>query len=118
MEATRIVLIALLAVMLLATGGGKLAGAESSHAIRDSLHVPAGRWKIIGALEMVGVIGLVVGAFIPAVAVAAAVGVAALMIGAIITRWQAEKGWSAGIGADAIVLAMAVAAAVLSAQAI
>ena len=52
MATARIVLDILLALLVLATGAGKLTGVASSHAIRDSLNVPAGRWKLIGGLEM------------------------------------------------------------------
>jgi uncharacterized membrane protein YphA (DoxX/SURF4 family) len=61
MTAVPIVLDILLALLVLATGAGKLTGVASSHAIRDSLHVPAGRWKLIGSLEMLAVLGLVTG---------------------------------------------------------
>lgn len=118
MEATRLVLDILLALLLLATGGGKLAGAGSSHAIRDSLHVPGRRWRLIGALEVLGVIGLVIGLWMPVAATAAAIGVAALMIGAVITRLGAGQGRSAGVVADVLIGAGALVAALLNAQAI
>jgi uncharacterized membrane protein YphA (DoxX/SURF4 family) len=118
MEAVRIVLCVLLALLLLATGGGKLAGAASSHAIRDSLHVPAGRWKLVGGLEILGVVGLLAGIWMPQAGLAAAIGVVALMIGAVITRLRLGRDQTAGIAADGVIGAVAVVAAVLNAQAI
>ena len=119
MEAVRIVLCALLALILLATGGGKLAGAASSHAIRDSLRVPPGRWKLIGALEALGVLGLVIGVWLPAAGLAAAIGVIALMIGAALTRRQAGERWtSVGVMADTVLALVAAATAILNASAI
>jgi hypothetical protein len=49
---------------------------------------------------------------------AAAIGVAALMIGAISTRRKAGQGWAGGVAADTIVLLIAAAAAALNALAI
>jgi uncharacterized membrane protein YphA (DoxX/SURF4 family) len=117
-EAVRIVCNLVVALMLLATGGGKLAGAASSHAMRDSLHVSAGQWKLIGALEMLGVVGLIVGIWLPAAALAAAVGVAALMVGAVLTRLRAGEGLSAGVIADTVVLVIAVLVVLLNTAAL
>jgi DoxX-like family len=118
MEAVRIVLDILPALLVLFTGAGKLAGVASSHAIRDSLNVAARRWKLIGGLEMLAVIGLVTGIWIPVTGLAAALGVVALMIGAIIIRRQAGQGWAGGVAADTVVLLVAATGAVLNALAI
>ncbi|MBK4347690.1 DoxX family protein [Lacisediminihabitans sp. G11-30] len=48
-------------LLLLATGGGKLLQASSSLAIRDSLTLTNRTWKTIGALELLAVVGLIVG---------------------------------------------------------
>jgi uncharacterized membrane protein YphA (DoxX/SURF4 family) len=118
MEVARIVLDLLLAAVLLMTGGGKVAGAASSHAIRDSLRVAPGRWKLIGSLELIGVVGLVLGLWFPATALAASIGVAALMIGAIIVRKRAGESWFGGVTADVVVFLLAAGAAILNARAI
>lgn len=104
MEPVRIVLDVVLALLLLTTGGGKLAGAASSHVIRESLHITAGRWKMIGALELIGVLGFVVGVWLPAAGAAAAIGVVALMVGAVIARLRAGEGRSNGVVADVVIL--------------
>lgn len=110
----RIVLSVLLALLLAATGGGKLAGAASSVAIRDSLQVSASRWKAIGLFEYAIAVALVVGLWLPAVGIAGAVGVVVLMVGAIVTRVSAGgEQQKRGVQADAIILVLGAAAAVL-----
>ncbi|WP_158647165.1 hypothetical protein [Actinoplanes sp. ATCC 53533] len=49
---------------------------------------------------------------------AAAIGVVALMIGAITTRRQAGQVWAGGVAADTVVFLIAATAAVLNALAI
>lgn len=114
MNLARIVLLVLLALLLAATGGGKLAGVASSNAIRDSLHVPASRWKAIGVAEIGLVLVLIAGIWLPLTGIAAALGVVVLMIGAILTR-RAAGGHEqrSGVIVDAAVLVAALAAAVL-----
>jgi hypothetical protein len=116
MEVLRIVLSVVLALLLLSTGGGKLAGIESSRQIRDSLHLGAGQWKAIGAAEIVIVVGLVVGIWVPPLGLAATIGVIILMVGAIAVRVRAGgEQRTRGVPADAVVLAVGVVAAVASA---
>jgi hypothetical protein len=114
MNLARIVLLVLLALLLATTGGGKLAGLASSNAIRDSLHVPASRWKAIGVAEIGLVIVLIAGIWLPVTGIAAALGVVVLMIGAVLTR-RAAGGHEqrSGILVDVLVLVAALAAAVL-----
>jgi hypothetical protein len=117
MEVTRIVLESVLALLLLSTGGGKLAGASSSHSIRDSLSVSPARWKAIGAVELVVVCALVVGIWLPAVGVVACAAVAILMLGALATRLRAGEKVTSGTGLDVVVLVVAVVALILGADA-
>ncbi|TQL02202.1 DoxX family protein [Cellulomonas sp. SLBN-39] len=110
-----IVLSVLLAALLLTTGGGKIAGSASSHAIRDSLHVPPGRWRAIGAFEGVVVAALVLGIWVPLAGVAAAGGVVLLMAGAIVTRLRAGGAQQrSGVTADVVVLLIALVTLVLA----
>jgi hypothetical protein len=119
MNVAHIIVSVLLAALLLTTGGGKLAGAASSQAIRDSLHVPPGRWKAIGAAEMALVAGLVAGIWIGPLGVIAPLGVVGLMVGAIAVRRAAGgPDQRAGIVADVVVLLVAAAAAGLGAAAL
>jgi hypothetical protein len=110
-----IVLSAVLAVMLLMTGGGKITNAASSLRIRDSLAVPARLWKAIGALELLIVAGLVLGTWVHLVVLVAAIGVVVLMIGAIATRIRAGgEQRNSGVVADAVVLVVGVGAVVIA----
>jgi hypothetical protein len=113
MEALRIVLSVALALLLLSTGGGKLAGIKSSRQIRDSLGIGAGPWKAIGGAEILIVIGLLVGIWVVPVGLAATLGVIVLMLGAIAARVRAGGAQRrAGVAGDAVVLVLAVVAAI------
>ena len=115
---SRLILDLLLAVMLLGTGGGKLLQASSSLAIRDSLRIGGSTWRAIGSLEILAVIGLVLGLWIPAVGLAASVGVVRLMVGAVTARARAHQRQASGYIADVIVLLIAGSALVLHALAL
>ena len=103
----------LLSVMLLGTGGGKLLQATSSLAIRDSLHLSGRTWRTIGALEILAVIGLIVGIWVPAAGIAASAGVVLLMVGAVTARGRARQRQVSGYMADVVVLLIAVSALAL-----
>ena len=112
MEITRIILSIALALLLLSTGAGKLAGLASSHQIRDSINVSALAWKAVGVFELLIVAGLVVGIWLPWIGVFAALGVIVIMLGAIVTRVRAGGTQrKAGITADAVFLTLGAAAA-------
>lgn len=78
-----IALSVLLAAAFLGSGAAKLAGAQQSIAIRDRLGVAAGLWRAVGILEVVAAVGLAVGLGVPAIGIAAALGLVLLLIGAI-----------------------------------
>ncbi|MCW2625018.1 DoxX family protein [Mycobacterium sp.] len=104
-----IVLSALLAVAFLGSGGLKLAGAKQSLQMRDQLHVGAQLWRVVGALEAAGAVGLVAGFVVPALGIAAAVGLALLMVGGIVAHARAQDLRNAGPAALLLVLAVATA---------
>jgi uncharacterized membrane protein YphA (DoxX/SURF4 family) len=106
MYGATIVLSALLAVAFLASGGAKLAGAKQSLQIRDQLRVGAQLWRLVGALEVAGALGLAVGLVIPVLGIAAAVGLSLLMAGAIAAHGHAEDLRNAGPAALLLVLAV------------
>jgi uncharacterized membrane protein YphA (DoxX/SURF4 family) len=115
LDLARVVLCALLAVMLIATGGGKLAGASSSHVIRDSLRVGATPWRLIGVFELALVVLLVVGVWRPASAVVGALGVVVLLGGAVVVRLRAGGSQrKTGVPADIAVGVVALAAAAVA----
>jgi uncharacterized membrane protein YphA (DoxX/SURF4 family) len=107
MHITLIVLSALLAVAFLGSGGFKLVGAKQSLTMRDQLRVGAQPWRVVGALEVAGALGLAVGLFVPALGVAAAAGLALLMIGWIGAHALAQDLRNAGPAALLLVLAVA-----------
>ncbi|GLY19617.1 DoxX family protein [Kineosporia rhizophila] len=114
MVVTGVVLSLLLAALLALTGSGKVLNTSSSQGIRDSLTVPPSLWRAIGLFELVLVVALILGAFLPAATVVGAIGVVVLMIGAIVTRLRAlGVAQPAGLVADGVVLLVGVLAAVL-----
>jgi hypothetical protein len=65
------------------TAFGKLTSHGTSIELRDHHGVTAVRWRQIGALEVLGVAGLLIGLAAPAIGIAAAAGLAILSLGAI-----------------------------------
>jgi hypothetical protein len=90
MFVVRLTLDVLLAILLVSTSAGKVLQATSSLAIRDTLHLSGRTWRTIGALELLAVIGLVAGLWVPAAGVAASAGVVLLMVGALAARGRAR----------------------------
>jgi hypothetical protein len=82
MDLVRVILSIVLALMLLVTGGGKVLDLGYARGNRDKLSVHPVFWRIIGALEIAAVVGLVWGIWFVPFGLAAAIGVALLMIGA------------------------------------
>lgn len=108
----RIVVTALLAAMLGFASLIKLAGVQQSLTIRDHLGLNPVQWRTIGMLELAAVAGVLAGLAWPPIGVAAAVGAACLLLGAIIFHTRASD--SAGETAPAVIgLGLAVATAIL-----
>jgi uncharacterized membrane protein YphA (DoxX/SURF4 family) len=107
MSTATIVLSALLAVAFLGSGGLKLAAAKQSLQMRDQLNVGAQLWRLVGALEVAGALGLAAGFVVPVVGIAAAVGLALLMLGGIVAHARAQDLRNAGPAALLLVLAVA-----------
>jgi hypothetical protein len=82
MDIARVILSIILALMLVVTGGGKVLDLSYARGNRDKLSVHPVFWRIIGVLELAAVVGLVWGIWFVLFGLAAAVGVALLMIGA------------------------------------
>jgi len=77
----------LLALAFLAAGFTKLAGTEEqSRMFQGRFQFSLGFMRLVGALELLGALGLVAGLGLPVVAVLAALGLALLMIGALLTH--------------------------------
>ncbi len=86
MDIARIILSVILALMLLVTGGGKVLDLQFSRGNRDKLAVHPVFWRITGLLELAATVGLAWGIWFVPFGLAAAIGVALLMIGAFAFR--------------------------------
>ncbi|MDT5196761.1 MAG: hypothetical protein QOH20_3515 [Mycobacterium sp.] len=104
MHIATIVLSALLAVAFLGSGGLKLVGAKQSLEMRDQQRVGAQLWRVVGALEVAGGLGLAIGFVVPALGIAAAVGLALLMVGGIASHARVGDLRHAGPAALLLVL--------------
>ena len=105
------VLPALLSVAVAAVfatlGTAKLAAVPSMQARAAHVGLSVDAYRRIGALEVAGALGLLVGLVVPGLAVAAGIGLVLLLLGAVITHFRV--GDSVKDAAPAIVLAAVVA---------
>jgi uncharacterized membrane protein YphA (DoxX/SURF4 family) len=76
----------LVSLLFLTTGGLKIFGVPWSLRLRDQLGLPPNLWRAIGVLEWAGAVGLLAGLAVPILGILAAVGLCALMLGAITSR--------------------------------
>lgn len=105
-----VVVTVLLALLFAFSSSIKLLGARQSLEIRDHLGVTPTLWRVIGALELAGVVGVLVGLAWAPIGVAAAVGLALLSVGAVAFHIRASDGLSKTAPAVlGIVLAVATA---------
>ncbi|WP_320064911.1 DoxX family protein [Micromonospora sp. RTGN7] len=85
-----ITLTVILAVVFSATGVLKLVGQRRMCEQMDHIGVSAGLTKVVGALELAAVVGLVVGLYWSPAGIAAAVGLVLQMIGAVVYHLRAR----------------------------
>ncbi|GGN19250.1 DoxX family protein [Streptomyces fuscichromogenes] len=90
MYITAVVFAVLLALVYLAAGSSKALGQDKALAQADHLGVPHGAYRLIGALEVLGAAGVVVGLWVAWLGVAAGAGLALLMVGAVGTHLRAK----------------------------
>ena len=90
MDTATVVVTLLLAALFTFAASIKLLGVSQSLAIRDHLGVKPLQWRLIGALELAGVAGALVGLAWPPIGIAAAVGLALLSIGAVAFHLRAS----------------------------
>jgi hypothetical protein len=76
------VLAVVLAVVFGAAGIAKIGGAPVMRKAAQHLGFSVGHYRVIGALELAGAVGLLVGLVVPAIGFAAAIGLGLLLIGA------------------------------------
>ena len=84
MYTLNVIVAVLLGVAFLMFGAGKLAGVKQMVEARQHLGLPSGLFKVIGALEVLGGAGVVIGLHedLPLIGVLAALGLIGMTIGA------------------------------------
>jgi hypothetical protein len=108
----KVIVTALLAALFGFASLIKVVGLRQSLAIRDHLGVKPVQWRLIGLLELAGIAGVLVGLVWPPIGVAAAIGLALLVLGAIVFHVRASD--SVADTAPAVIgLGLAVATAIL-----
>jgi hypothetical protein len=112
MDTVTVIVTLLLAALFTFAASIKLLGVARSLAIRDHLGVSPMQWRSIGALELAGVAGALVGLLWAPIGIAAAIGLALLSIGAIAFHLRASDG-AADMAPAVIGLALAATTAVL-----
>src|SRR5438045_1262276 len=102
-------------LLFLGTGGVKVAGLQQSLEIRNHFDMTPRLWRNIGLLESAGGLGVLLGLEWAPMALAALIGLALLMSGAVISRLRVRDPlfW---IIADGAVLTLVVTTAVLLAR--
>jgi len=112
MNTATVVVTILLAALFTFTASIKLLGVKKSLEIRDHLGVTPLNWRLIGACELAGVAGVLVGLWWEPIGIAAATGLALLTIGAI--AFHVRKSDTVADLAPAVIgVALALATAVL-----
>ena len=110
------VLAIVVAAAFVFTGGIKLFNVPASLKIRDWVDVPPGLWRVIGVLEWLGATGVTIGLAFHPLGMVAAIALAGLLAGAIVTRLRAarrhDRSEAPGLAADAATLTLAVVTAV------
>ena len=89
MNTATVVLTGLLAALFLLSAAMKLAGVAQSLEMRDHLAVAVPAWRLIGALELAGAVGALLGLAVRALGVAAISGLVLLSVGAIAAHARA-----------------------------
>jgi hypothetical protein len=106
------VLSVLLALAMMQTAVRKAVHTSDSDALRDQLEVPPRLWQIIGSLEAMAGIGLVVALWWEPIGIAASIGVALTMIGAVLAHLR-RRILGTALLPPTILLAVAVSVAYL-----
>ena len=83
---TTVVLAAVLAVVFGVAGTAKIVGAPPMRKAAHHLGFSVEQYRLIGALELAGAIGLLVGLAVPWLGIAAAIGLGLLLVGAAVAH--------------------------------
>jgi hypothetical protein len=89
---TTTILAGLLVVAFAATGSAKLAAVPAMRAKAEQVGFSVAAYRRIGLLEVLAVIGLIVGAFVPVIGALAAAGLLLLLGGAIVAHLRNGDG--------------------------
>jgi hypothetical protein len=112
-----VVVTILLALLFAFASSIKLVGARQSLEVRDHLGVTPTLWRVIGALELAGVVGVLVGLAWAPLGVAAAIGLALLSVGAVAYHVRASDGFVL-MAPAVLAIVLAVATAILQTRSI
>jgi len=95
MERTEFVTRVLMAGLYAVPGVLKLTAHPVAVGSARRLHIPWNRYRLIGALEFAGAVGVVLGLRLPVVGTAAVVGLTVLIIGALVyrVRYRESLAW-------------------------
>jgi hypothetical protein len=86
------ILAGILIVAFAVAGSAKLAAVPAMRAKADHVGFSVAAYRRIGFLEILAVIGLIVGAFVPAIGALAAAGLLMLLAGAVVTHLRNGEG--------------------------
>jgi hypothetical protein len=89
---TTTILAGLLIVAFAATGSAKVAAVPGMRAKAEHVGFSVPAYRRIGFLEVLGVLGLIVGAFVPVIGALAAAGLLLLLAGAIVAHLRNGDG--------------------------
>lgn len=79
-----------LSLALLGSAAGKLTKNPKATEALNTVGVPEARWPVLAGLEIAGAVGLVVGLWVPALGVAAGVGVVLYFLGAVVAHLRVD----------------------------
>ncbi|BCJ69263.1 DoxX family protein [Polymorphospora rubra] len=105
-----LVLTLILALVFLATAVPKLTGQAAMRERMDHLGVSPGLTRLLGVLEIAAIAGLLLGLLWPPLGIAAAIGLALQMVGAVVYHARAKD----PVGVSAVPAVFAVIAVVLA----
>lgn len=101
------VLPVIVGVLFVITGGVKVLGVRQSLEIRDHFNMSPTLWRVVGVLETAGGVGVLVGTRVEVLGLLAAIGLSALMVGAVLSRLRVRDA-AYLVAGDVVVLALAV----------
>ncbi|MDF3311928.1 DoxX family protein [Rhodococcus sp. T2V] len=87
-----LVLALCLAVLYLLLGVGKIAATAPMRERAAHVGMPVSTYRRIGALEVAGGVGVLIGGVVPALGAAAGIGLLLLMVGAVVTHVRTGDG--------------------------